>query len=208
MDNNLLSPDNNPQQPQHQNVVAQPTNFMDSIRPMPDMPEPLQTENTADSETMPSSSVDPIAVVRVLSSRGVEYVFLIFALIVASISLGAVLISLINGHTDFSVLAYPTAALIVSLPVFALLFLRLKKAENLNPALASDPSKRRSTQFIQIYAYIICLFTLIGIVSQVFTKMSSSNYGSLSKLMLDALVILVIAGGILSYYWRDEHRIK
>jgi len=157
---------------------------------------------------MTSSEVNPIAVVRVLSSRGVEYVFLTIALVIASISLGALLIALLNGHYDFSVLAYPTAALVVSLPIFALLFLRLKKAENLNPSLAMDPSKRRSTQFMQIYSYIICFLTLIGVVSGIFANMSGSFSGSIVKLILDALVVLVIAGGILFYYWRDEHKTK
>ncbi|HEY5268540.1 MAG TPA: hypothetical protein VII94_05430, partial [Candidatus Saccharimonadales bacterium] len=63
----------------------------------------------ANPMTPPGVGVNPIAVVRVLSSIGVEYVFLTFALVVASISLGALIISSINGHYDFNVLAYPTA---------------------------------------------------------------------------------------------------
>jgi hypothetical protein len=165
----------------------------------------MENNQSTNSNNLPAN---PIAVVKVLSSRGVEYVFLIFALIVGSISLGAVIISLINGHSDFNSLAYPTAALIVSVPVFAYLFLRLKKAELLNPAMATDPSKRRSTQFIQIYSYIICFLTLVGIIAEVFSKISGSYKGSILKLILDAIVVLVIAGGILVYYWRDEHRVK
>jgi len=155
-----------------------------------------------------NSPANPVAVVRVLSSRGIEYVFLTIALVIASVSLGAVIISLINGHHDFNVLSYPTAALIVSVPIFAMLFLRLKKAEMLNPSLSSDPSKRRSTQFMQIYSYVICLGTLIGIIAEVFSNISGSYSGSILKLILDGLVVLVIAGGILTYYWRDERRVK
>jgi hypothetical protein len=108
------------------------------------------------------ATVAPIAVVRVLSPRGVEYVFLTIALFTGAASLTGDLISLLNGKTDFSVLAFPTAALVVSLPVFAWLFLRLKKAEFRNPSLKLDPSKRRSTQFIQITTFVICFFSGIG----------------------------------------------
>ena len=149
----------------------------------------------------------PLPIVKVLSPRGVEYVFLTITLFFAASGLGAVLISLLNGQTSFSILAYPTAILIVSVPIFAWLFLRLKKAETMNPDLKLDPSKRRSTQFTQIVSFVVCFLTLIGVISAIFTKISGSLGSSLFKLILDALVLLVIAGGILFYYWRDEHRV-
>ena len=153
-----------------------------------------------------ASGVVPQAVVRVLSPRGVEYVFLTIALLTGAIGLTSALISLVNGKTDFNVLEFPAATLLVSIPIFAWLFLRLKKAELLNPSLKLDPSKRRSTQFTQIVSFIITFFTLIGFVSIVFAKMAGQYGGSLVKVLLDVLVILLVVGGILVYYWRDEHR--
>ncbi len=94
----------------------------------------------------------------------------------------------------------------MAVPIFAWLFLRLKNTELLNPALALDPSKRRSTQFIQITSFLTCFLTLIGFVAAIFSKMGGVYDGSILKLILDVVVILVVAGGILYYYWRDEHR--
>jgi|GEM_PF-1053273 len=171
----------------------------------PESPLPVASASTSEvpSET---SSLVPQAVVRVLSPRGVEYVFLTIALFTGAIGLISALISLVNGKTDFNVLEFPAAVLLVSIPIFAWLFLRLKKAELIDPKLKLDPSKRRSTQFMQIFSFIICFFTLIGFVSLIFAKMAGQYGGSSVKVFLDVLVILLVAGGILFYYWRDEHR--
>lgn len=145
-------------------------------------------------------------VVQVLSPRGVEYVFLIITLFTGAIMLGALLISLINGQSGFSVLSYPLAGLIISLPVFSWLFLRLKKAELNDPSLKLDASKRRSTQFTQIVAFLVSFFTLIGFIGLLFATMGGDYKESLWKTILDVLVVELIAGGILFYYWRDEHQ--
>ena len=103
-------------------------------------------------------------------------------------------------------MSYPIAGLVIGLAVFSLMFLRLKKAELNNPLLKTDASKRRSTQFTQIVAFLVSFFTLIGFVSVIINKLGNNFNGSLFKIFLDVLVIEVIAGGILCYYWRDEHR--
>jgi hypothetical protein len=148
----------------------------------------------------------PQPVVQVLSPRGVEYVFLTIALLTGGLSLIGILILLVNGNTDFGALAFPTAALLIALPVFAWLFLHLKQAELKDPQLSFDPSKRRSTQFTKIIAFATCFFTLIGFVYAIFAKAGGNYKGSLVRLFLDVLVILVVAGGILAYYWIDEYR--
>jgi len=148
--------------------------------------------------------VAPQPVVQVLSPRGVEYVFLTIVLFTGAINLIAALIILINGNIDFSALAFPTASLVVTVPIFAWLFLRLKRAELSNPQLALDPSKRRSTQFTKIISFITCLFTLIGFIFGIFIKIGGNSNASMVKLFFDVLVILVVAGGILAYYWINE----
>lgn len=160
-------------------------------------PEPSQ---------VPPPSMTPQPVVLVLSPRGVEYVFLTIALFTGAFSLGSALIALVNGKTDFAVLSVPVAALVVAVPVFAWLFLRLKKAEVLNPSLRFDASKRRSTQFTQIVAFLVSFFTLIGLIGSIFAKTAGQYTGSLFKLILDVVVVEIVALGILAYYWRDEHR--
>jgi divalent metal cation (Fe/Co/Zn/Cd) transporter len=145
-------------------------------------------------------------VVQVLSPRGVEYVFLTINLFTAAAGLISVLLALVNGKADFNVLAFPVALLVVSVPLFALLFLRLKKAELRDPSLRADASKRRSTQFTQVVAYLVVFFSLIGFVTAGFAKASGDFKGSFLKLCLDVLVLVVVAGGILAYYWWDEHK--
>lgn len=153
-----------------------------------------------------AAGLAPMPVVQVLSPRGVEYVFLTINLVTAAIGLISVLLALVNGKTDFTVLAFPVSLLVVSVPMFAWLFLRLKRAELRDPSLRADASKRRSTQFIQIISYLAVFFSLIGLVSAGFAKASGVYDGNFVKLCLDVLVIVVIAGGVLAYYWRDEHR--
>lgn len=150
----------------------------------------------------------PQPVVKVLSSRGVEYVFMTIALVSGAAGLAGALLAIVNGRHSFSVLYVPLAFLLVSVPVFCWLFLRLKRAELLDPTVKLDASKRRSTQFLQISSFFICFFTLIGFLAMVFAKLNDTYSGSIVKVILDALVILVIAGGILGYYWKDERKAK
>ncbi len=149
--------------------------------------------------------VSPSAVVQVLSPMGVEYVFMTISLFAAAGGLTATLLALVNGKMSFDVLAFPTALLLVSVPVFALLFLRAKKREMRSPVLRQDPSKRHSTQLTQIVSFVICLFTLVGLVASIFMKLGGQSGNSLVHTALDCLVLIVVFGGILAYYWRDEH---
>ena len=162
-----------------------------------------QTHNSPVQAGSPAP-VNPSAVVQVLSPLGVEYVFMTISLFTAAAGLTAALIALVNGKTGFDVLAFPVALLVVSVPVFALLFVRAKRRELLRPGLRQDPSKRRSTQFTQIVCFVISLFTLVGFLSAVFAKLGGTDM-SLLKTGLDCLVLLVVFGGMLAYYWRDEH---
>ncbi|HSW66483.1 MAG TPA: hypothetical protein VLI54_05085 [Bacillota bacterium] len=167
---------------------------------------PAPVEVQAPTPAPAVSPLNPMPVVRVLSPVGVEYLFLTILLFVSAGALMGILLLLVNGGTEFSSLAFPTATLVVSLPLFAVLFLRLKKMELRNPALQLDPSKRRSTQFTQAVAFIVSLFTLIGLVFSIFAKLGGQSSVSIGKAFLDALCVLAVAGGILYYYWRDEHK--
>lgn len=175
------------------------------VSPPSEVSSPTPPQASPEPDSYPASLM-PQPVVRVLSPRGVEYVFMTIALFTAAVGLGSALLSLVNGKTDFEVLSFPAALLLVGTPVFAWLFLRLKNAELQNPSLRLDASKRRSTQFIQIATFVVGFFTLVGFITAMFAKMAGAYDGSFIKLVLDILVIEVIAAGILAYYWRDEHR--
>jgi amino acid transporter len=166
--------------PQESRLPDQPAGVQDPLRPMP--------------------------VVKVLSPFGVEYVFMTVTLFTSAIALVGVLLSLVNGKTDFAVLALPAAVLVVAVPLFAALFLRLKRLELRLPGLQLDASKRRSTQFIQITAFVVSLLTVIGFVFSIFAKMGGIDSLSIGKSALNCLCVLLVSGGILAYYWLDEHR--
>src|SRR3989338_7106899 len=94
--------------------------------------------------------VEPVPVVRVLSVRGVEYTMMTIALWFSATGLAWALLNLLNGSYNFSFLVVPVSILISSLPLFALFFIRLKRAELANPALRFEPSKRRLSQMTQV----------------------------------------------------------
>jgi hypothetical protein len=205
MDN--YQPDNQqfPPEPPHGGPQHRPKPHSFSLRSVFGPPPSGQHETTA--YTYRPVEVAPQPVVQVLSPRGVEYVFLTITLFTGAINLIVVLLILINGSPNYDVLAFPTAALLVTVPVFSWLFLRLKKAELRNPKLALDPSKRRSTQFTEIIAFATCFFTLITFIFYIFAKAGGNYKGSMFKMFLDVLVILVVAGGVLAYYWFNEHQV-
>jgi len=158
------------------------------------------------SQPAPGRETAPIGVVQVLSTRGVEYTMMMLCLWLAATARLWVLLALLNGGNHFDVMAFPVSLMVVCVPVFGWFFLRLKKAELADPQLRFDPSKRRLTQFTQVIAFAACLFNLIAFVYLVFTKMAGHAAPSLGKSLLNLAVILLVAGGILAYYWNDEHR--
>jgi hypothetical protein len=148
----------------------------------------------------------PVAVVKVLSVRGVEYGMMTIALWIGASTLAWIALNMLNGSKGFSYVVVPTSALVVCVPIFGLLFMRLKRAELANPSLRLDPSKRRWSQITQMLAYLACLINLIFFVYTVLQHFSADKPKPITKALINLVVILVIAGGILRYYWVDEHR--
>lgn len=193
-------------QPNHHQVhqPAQPAASL--FRPADPVPVQQPPTTIQPSSTAEQNTVVPVPVVQVLSPRGVEYVMMTFALFTTAIGLAAALICLVNGQTSMMSLSLPAALMLVGLPIFAGLFLRLKKAELRDPGLKLDQSKRRSTQATQIISFLIVLITLIAAIVTIFAAMSGVN-DSLGKSLGSAFFMLVVFGGILAYYWHDEHRV-
>ncbi|HSX36240.1 MAG TPA: DUF5671 domain-containing protein [Patescibacteria group bacterium] len=200
-----FDPQQQQQQPHQQPAYHQQPYHQPQPQPIWQPPVPEQVAQPQ-AEPVDRQSLRPMPVVRVLSPMGVEYVFLTVTLFIGAGSLMGTLLLLVNGATEFSALSFPVAALIVCVPLFAFLFLRLKKMEVRDPSLRFDASKRRSTQFTQIVAFIVSIFTLIGLVFTLFAKMGGDSTVSIGKALLDTLCVLVVAGGVLAYYWLDEHK--
>lgn len=166
----------------------------------------LQTTAQNQQSIKELANAQPIAVVKTLSTRGLEYVFMSIALWFGASGLIWVLLLLVNGQTSSQLLAFPATTLIVCGPLFAWFFIRLKKAELQDPALRFDPSKRRLSQITQVIAFIVSLVNVITFIYLVIASVSGVSIVSVGKAFLNLLVIMAVAGGILAYYWVDEHR--
>jgi len=201
MQPNVFHPGNN----QHGlgSDVQPPPGPMNPVTTPPSAAMPMATP----SQPMVSANSDqPVPVVRVLSVRGVEYGMMTIALWVTASTLAWIALNMLNGSAGFDSVVVPTSALVVCLPVFGLLFLRLKKAELANSDLRFDPSKRRWSQTTQFLTYLALLINFIYFVYAVLQHFSGGKGPAITKSLVNLLVILVIAGGVLFYYWRDEHR--
>jgi hypothetical protein len=219
-DNNTYQPQSNNQHDQHgqphheqghgnhnNNGHHDYTQQPQFISPMPEYTPPAPQSAQQLSNNSPSADdISPIAVVQALSVRGVEYWMMSMTLYLGAAGFLGILLALINGGISFQILSFPISLLIVCLPLFSYLFLRLKKAELANPKLKLDPSKRKLTQFTQVITFAISLFDIIGIVFAVLATVAGHGFGPLWKYLLNSAVVLAVAGGILAYYWIDEHR--
>lgn len=150
----------------------------------------------------------PVPVVRVLSMRGVEYGMMTFMLWFGAAALIWILVSLVQGGSSasFASQSFPLATLLVSLPVFAFFFLRLRRAELANPSLRYEASKRRFSQLTQFVAFFTCFFNIVALVYTLVGIAGGSEVNSVGKTVGSTAIVLAVAGGILAYYWADEHR--
>lgn len=195
---------------------AAPSGFIGgSFAAKPEPPQPRMPESRfSDGELLPaapsgfSMNDQPMPVVKVLSVRGVEYLMMMFNLWIADAALLWIVLALFNGQVGFSILAFPIAVMLVTGPIFAYLFLRLKKAELLDPSLRFDPSKRRTTQLTQLFTFLVCIANVIGFIYVVLNKMGGGGGMSIGKAFLNMLAVLIVIGGVFAYYWIDEHRVR
>ena len=142
--------------------------------PIPPAPKPL----------LPNPSIlQPTPVVKMWSTKGLEYAMMSISLWISAAALAWLIIALINDRNSFVALVSPVSALAVCVPVLAFFFIRLKMAEAKNPILRADPSRRRWTQITQFLAYIVLLLGLIGLVRETLTRYGTNTAysGSFSK---------------------------
>ncbi|HEX5797484.1 MAG TPA: DUF5671 domain-containing protein [Candidatus Saccharimonadales bacterium] len=168
----------------------------------------------------------PLPVAEVYSTYGMEYIIMFISLGVAAFSFGSLLNSVIDlayKHSGNFISGlfdpYAEAALIISFPIFAFLFLRLESKEKSNPSLLTDASRRRGMQITLVASFIVGLIILSGYIGTLLSNTSagdvlnsySANYSadtgsSAGADFLKALVNVSIAGSIFGYYWYKLHR--
>ena len=185
-------------------------------------PQPLPVENQPQVPIVPTpglsntdmgfgsatTGLQPVPVVKVLSTRGVEFAMMTIAMWVVAGTIGWIILSLVNGSNSYNDLVVPMSALITGLPIFAFLFLRSRKAELADPSLKMEPSKRRWTQLSQMLAFVICFSNIGFFVYAILQHFGSGSAPSIGKELINLVVVLAIAGGILTFYWADEHKVK
>lgn len=191
---------------------------VDNIIPPPQSSQPESSdrfsrveEATKENPVLQESSVSSdqtvsMPVVKVLSVRGLEYLMMSISLWFGAGGLLWGVLTAINGGTSFAILALPASLALVGVLVFAGFFIRLKKAELKDPSLRLDASKRRSSQITQIVTFLVLFFNLITFVYLVFANLGGKSSVSIGKAVINLLVVTAIAGGILAYYWVNEHR--
>jgi len=188
----------------------------------PDTPPPAPHERAG--VVAATASGQPGAVVERYSTLGLEYGVMFIALGIGAIALGSVIHSYIDvvfGQNQLFDSPLATAAAIIALPVFMLLFLRLNRKEKLHPESREDNSRRRWVQATLLISFLVGITHIIYYVYNLlngYNEPTYGNYGSAAGslsaggyqlLQLAHLAItLAIAGSIFAYYWIDEHRQK
>ena len=156
-----------------------------------------QNTNSNNNESMP--------VVKVWSIKGVEYAIMTFMLWAIAIAITWVVVVLINGSAGFVQLSAPLALLIVSLPIFAVFFLRLKKAELADSSLKTESTKRKFSQITQIISFIVVFFSLLAIVATILNAVGGESENA-GKAISTGVAFVVVWSALFAYYWFDEHR--
>lgn len=178
-----------------------------------DIPVPVpHPSQPAQNQQVQVANTNPVAVVENLSTRGIEYKIMFFALWISAIAFGGLVHDMIDALTQAE--NYPhvggliaATAIIVCFPIFAYLFLRLKKAEIIEPEIRKDQSRRKAVQSTLIFSFII---GVINVIAMVYIMMSGGeaigDEVDTVALFMHTLVTVAICGGIFMYYWKDLHR--
>jgi hypothetical protein len=184
------------------------------------VPKPEHPATALNSMSASAASSEPISVVQNLSTRGFEYSIMFVSLLVSAFSLGLILHQFVNGvftepiTTEYAYsgseggeYAFPATLLLVTLPIFVYMFLRLKRAELDDPALRKDPSRKRMSHFTQFLAFAFGVGYIVYFLYTLLSGSTDSNgAGSVAESFFHMLITLGIAGTIFGYFWNDEHR--
>jgi len=193
-----------------------PTESVDAVlKANLDLPVPPSPSHVTSAS---AGSPAPIPVVRNMTTRGLEYFIMFIALWITATSFAWLVHNLVNQAFSSGSQSYPdnltslaTPALLVAVPIYSWLFLRLKKAEQNEPSLRTDPSRRHAIQLTLVVTFIIGIADVIAYLYSLLSGIGASSLvGSTSSNgfadFLHMLVTLAVAGGIFVYYWRDIHQ--
>jgi hypothetical protein len=154
-----------------------------------------------------SDNNHPVTMVAKMSTRDTEYSIMYICLLITALGIGGVLHQLLFSMQTSDESGYWAGGsfgitmILVTLPIFTWLFLRLKRAEQKSPALLKSATRHRGVK-----GMIMISFLGLIIHSVIFVYMSLNSYGKFFDSISHFVITLLVAGGILQYFWRDEHR--
>jgi hypothetical protein len=150
---------------------------------------------------------NPITVVSKISTRDTEYSIMYVCLLILTLGVGGVLHQILfsvfdgSGSDWWSGGAFGVTMIIVSLPIFSYLFLRLKKAELKKPELLRSQTRHKGVKGMTLISFLALLIHAV-----IFVFMTIGTHGSFSKGLAHLAVTILVAGSVFVYFWRDEHR--
>lgn len=129
-----------------------------------------------------------------------DYNMMFVTLWIAAISTFVMINALLFG-TEGSLFKFPLTALIVSAPVFLVLFTRVRKLEVQDPQIKHVAARLHLIQATQNLAFIIILLHSIFALYQVISGSKTAF-----QQVISWLATLIIFGSIFIYYWSDTHK--
>lgn len=134
------------------------------------------------------------------------HIVMFISLYVSAVSFGSILFEMIdayyppyfgyNGYDSYGTMEIEgqLAALIVTLPVFVYLFLKITRDTRVNPEIKSLIARRVLIYFTLTVAFIIVIGTLINVLTNVLAGDFRVNF------LLKAVVVFVISGIVFAHY--------
>ena len=171
--------------------------------------EILPPRNTAATTktAVPSSNQELTVVSGGFSVRGFEYLIYYITMGLSAFSIAA-LLHLVADELYGSRSIYQesqsfwVAMLIVTLPVFLTLMIRLRKAELKTPEIKKDSTRRRATQLMLLITFLVGIGRIIGFVFNIIGGGTSED--PITEELLHTLITVSTAGLIFFPLWLED----
>lgn len=147
-----------------------------------------------------------------ITSVGAEWFLTLLAMGISAIAVAVILHALVNTVFDSGDDVYrdmPTfsvAVMIVVLPVFVFLYLRVRRAEAVDPGQVRNAGRRRSLQIAIVASFVIAVGRLGAFVAAVLNGRSLISDAPLSTNLAHMIVTVGISGSILLWSYAQLRR--
>lgn len=139
--------------------------------------------------------------------HGLEYIIMFIALWFSAISLAILLDAnvsqlLLSERVDSS---FPSAALLVTFPIFIWLFILTQRMEQKNPLVRRDSSRLGALNITLVVTFAITIIHLITTIAVLFSGQNSQPNSAFAQILY-TLITLLIAGPIFAYWWIQRRK--